>query len=67
MPEDTGIYVDDVCIPQAWYPIESGRNTKLVVSYDVVVHFVAIHSGNYAVEDLGVAIVDAINKKGSNV
>ena len=65
MPEDTGFYIDDVCIPHTWYPVEAGRNAQLVVSYDAVVHFVAIDYGNYSVKDLGVAIVDAINKNSS--
>ena len=63
MPEDTGFYIDDVCIPHSWYPVEDGINAQLVVNYDGVVHFVAIDSGNYTATNLGVAIVDAINKK----
>ena len=51
MPEDTGFYSKD------------GRNAQLVVNYDGVVHFVAIDSGNYTATNLGVAIVDAINKR----
>ena len=66
MPDDTGFYIDDVCIPHSWYPVEDGRNAQLVVNYDGVVHFVAIDSGNYTATNLGVAIVDAINKN-SNV
>ena len=69
MPEDTGFYIDDVCIPHSWYPIEAGRNTQLVVTYDIVVHVVAvaIDSGNYSVKGVGVAIVAEINKKGAMV
>ncbi len=62
MTEDTGFYIDDVCIPHSWYLTEAGRNAQIVVSYDVVVHFVAIDPGNYASKDLGIAIVDVINK-----
>ncbi len=62
-PEDTGFYIDDVCIPHTWYPIEAGRNAQLVVTYDNLTHFVAIGSGNYTVRDLRAAIVDATNKK----
>ncbi len=50
MPEDTGFYIDDDCIPHAWSPIEAGRNTQLVVAYDAVVKFVAIDTGNYSVK-----------------
>ena len=62
MAEDTGFYIDDGCTPHSWYPIEAGRNAQIVVSYDAIVHFVEIDSGNYSVVNLGVAIVDAINK-----
>ncbi len=61
MPEDAGSYIDGVCIPHSWYPIEAGRNAQIVVTYDAVVYFVAIGSGDYSVKDPGVAIVDAIN------
>ncbi len=63
MPEDTGLSIDDVCIPHSRYTIQASGNTLLVVTYDVVVYFVAIDSGNYSVKDLGVAIVDARSKK----
>ncbi len=26
MPEDTGLYIEDVCIPHSWYPINAGNN-----------------------------------------
>ena len=26
MPEDTGFYIDDVCIPTAWYTINENSN-----------------------------------------
>jgi hypothetical protein len=63
MPEDAGFYIDDVCKPHSWYLIEAGRNAQIVMSHDAVVHFVTIDTGTYSVKDLGVAIVDAINKK----
>ena len=63
MPEDTGFYIDDVCMTHSWYSIEAGRIAQIVVSYDAVVHFFSIDSGNYSVVNLGVAIVDAIDKK----
>ena len=63
MPEDAGFYVDDVCVPHTWYPIEAGRNAQLVVTYDDLTDFISIDSGNYNVKDFGVAIVEATNKK----
>ncbi len=63
MPDGTGFYIDDVCVLHAWYPVEAGRNAQIFVTYDVVVHVVAIDLGRYSVQDPGVAIVDAVNKK----
>ena len=34
MPEDTGFYIDDVCIPHTWYTVETGRNDKLHFSFN---------------------------------
>ena len=42
MPEDTRFYMDDVCIPHSWYPAETGRNIRIVVAYDGMIHFVTI-------------------------
>ena len=30
MPEDSGHYIDDVCIPHTWYPIEADVNDTYV-------------------------------------
>ena len=30
MPEDTGFYIDDVCVPHTWYPVESGVNNSIL-------------------------------------
>ncbi len=27
MPDDTGFYVEDVCLPVSWYTIETGKMT----------------------------------------
>ncbi len=62
MPEDTGFYIDDVCIPHSWYPIEAGRHFQIVVSYDAIVHLATIDTGNCSVVNLGVATVAAMNK-----
>ena len=29
MPEDTGFYIDDVCLPHKWFPVENDVNDKL--------------------------------------
>ena len=28
MLDDTGFYIDDVCIPHTWYKVEAGRNDE---------------------------------------
>jgi hypothetical protein len=60
MSEDTGCYVDDVCLPDSWYPVEAGRHAQIFATYVVVVHSVAIGSA-FFVKELGAAIVDAIS------
>ncbi len=61
MPEDTGFYIDDVCIPHTWYPIEDGINNLLVFQFGMNTRSVTVPPGNYSVKDLGLAIVSAMN------
>ena len=32
MPDDTGFYIDDVCTPHSWYPIEDQYNNLTCLS-----------------------------------
>jgi hypothetical protein len=61
MPEDTGFYIDDVCIPHTWYPIEDGKNDLVAFRLNGVNMFAYVPAGNYSVKDLGVAIVSSMN------
>ncbi len=61
MPEDTGFYIDDVCIPHTWYPIEEGRNNIIVFQFAIETKAINVPPGNYSVKDLGLAIVAAMN------
>ena len=63
MPEDTGFYIDDVCIPHTWYPIEEDVNNWLIcrISNYAVPLNIQIPEGNYSVKDLGLAIVSGMN------
>ena len=63
MPEDTGFYIDDVCIPHTWYPIEADVNNWLLcrVSNYAVPLNIQIPEGNYSVKDLGLAIALGMN------
>ena len=38
MPEDTGFYIDDVCIPHTWYQI-SERNNLIAFKYSNTDYF----------------------------
>ena len=61
MPEDTGSYIDDVCISHTWYPI-SERNNVIAFRYNnLPVHFAYVTPGNYSTLNLGLAIVKAMN------
>ena len=61
MPEDTGFYIDDVCIPNTWYPI-SERNNVIAFKYNITVaHYAFVPPGNYSTSNLGIAIVTAMN------
>ena len=62
MPEDTGFYIDDVCLPHTWFPIETDVNDKLI--FKLIHHttrVATIPGGNYSVKDLGLAIATAMN------
>ena len=61
MPEDTGFYIDDVCVPHTWYPIEAGINNVIVFQFAIETKSITVAPGNYSVKDLGVAIVAAMN------
>ena len=66
MPEDTGFYIDDVCIPHTWYPI-SERNNLVAFTYSNTDYFAYVTPGNYTTTDLGVAITTAMNTLMSNI
>ncbi len=60
MPEDTGFYIEDVCIPHTWYPI-SERNNVIAFKF-INTNFVAyVPPANYSTSNLGVAIATAMN------
>jgi len=61
MPEDTGFYIDDVCIPHTWFPVEDGINNIVVFKANNINRVATVAAGNYAVVNLGLAIVTAMN------
>ena len=60
MPEDTGFYIDDVCIPHTWYPIAE-RNNVIAFKFINADFFAYVPPGNYSALDLGVAIAKAMD------
>ena len=67
MPDDTGFYVEDICLPISWWSIETGVNDMLLWGIQVAGTQGAlptqsqIPAGNYTSEELGVAIVKQMN------
>ena len=62
MPEDTGFYIDDVCIPHSFYTIEEGVNDQLQCVYvDNTTRTVTIPQGYYNITTLASAIADGMN------
>ena len=61
MPEDTGFYIEDVCIPHSWYPINAGNNYLQVKYFNSTPKDITIDPGNYSVRDLNEAIVAKMN------
>ena len=60
MPEDTGFYIDDVCIPHTWYPI-ADRNNVIVFKFNTTNYIAAVIPGNYSAATFGIAIALAMN------
>ena len=71
MPENTGLFITDLCIPVSWYMIDANRNNKIYFrvyrgldssgnNLDEV--FIStIPSGNYNITSLASAISTAMN------
>ena len=60
MPEDTGFYIDDVCIPHTWYPIAE-RNNIIVFKFNTNSYIAGVPPGNYSTLNLGLAIAQVMN------
>ena len=67
MPDDTGFYVEDICLPMSWWTIEEGVNDLLLWGMQLLgfpgalPRMDVIPAGNYTSEELGVAIVKVMN------
>ena len=67
MPDDTGFYVEDICLPISWWTIEAGVNDTLFWGQPIsgttqVPQTVsAITVGTYTSDEPGIAIVKEMN------
>ncbi len=66
MPDDTGFFIDDVCIPHTWYPI-SERNNLIAFKYSDTDYFAYVPVGSYNTANLGEGIVKAMTIVLSNI
>jgi len=57
MPEDTGFYIEDVCIPHTWYPVNSTSNYLQFKYHNATPKDIVVAPGNYSARDLNAAIV----------
>ena len=62
MPEDTGFYIDDVCIPHTWYPSDA-RNNLVSFQYNGANLFAYVPPGNYSTSYAELAIATAMNEQ----
>ena len=62
MPEDTGFYIEDICLPITWYTIEENRNDFFIFQFNTLNTYTAIPPGNYTTEDLGNQMVKTMNE-----
>ena len=62
MPEDTGFYIDDVCIPHAWYTINASVNDRVFFYYgNQTLQPATVPEGIYNITNLALAIAQAMN------
>ena len=65
MPDDTGFYVEDVCLPVSWYTIETGKNDIMFFEFEGILKQAILKEGNYTTAELApalnTAIINALN------
>ena len=67
MPDDTGFYVEDICLPVSWWTIEEGVNDMLLWGLQIETTQLGtytqsqIPAGNYTTEELGTAMAKQMN------
>ena len=62
MPEDTGFYIDDVCIPHSWYTVNANVNDRVFFYYgNQTLQPATVPEGIYNITNLALVIAQAMN------
>ena len=67
MPDDTGFYVEDICLPISWWSIEEGYNDTLFMDVENSFKTVQFIPGNYSSTEAGAEIIRAINSTSTTI
>ena len=67
MPDDTGFYVEDICLPISWWSVEEGYNDTLYMDFENALKQITLTPGNYTASEFGAEIIRAINSGLSTV
>ena len=67
MPDDTGFYVEDICLPISWWSVEEFYNDTLYMDYENALKQITLTPGNYTASEFGAEIIRAINSGSSTV
>ena len=67
MPDDTGFYVEDICLPISWWSIEEGYNDTLFMDVESSFKQVQLIPGNYSATEAGAEIIRAINSTSTTI
>ena len=60
MPDDTGFYVEDVCLPVSWYTSEANKNDIMFFEFEGLLKQAIVKEGNYTTSELAPAISNAM-------
>ena len=61
LPDDTVLYMDDICIPYSWYTIDEDRNNNFYFKSGSTVYVKIIPVGNYSTTTFNAILVALMN------
>ena len=62
MPEDTGFFIEDICLLITWWTINDNLNNCFTFRFNNITTYTSIPPGNYTTEDLGNQMVKTMNE-----